>query len=266
MAERELFVVCSNCGSEVSPYVTECPYCGNRLRKRAPDLKKQKKAEEREERKAAKKRERLRRQYEGGGGDPYGTGASTGSWLGVETRPYATLSLVAASVIVSILFMSDFTKVTPWIVDNLMFVGDLGSRPWTLLTSPFLHLSAGYAFVCLFVFAGFGTGIERRFGWLAAALVWFFCGALGMVTKALLDPDRPALGSLGCAAGALVAWTIYVANREDLRDYDALGLAAVAFVICALPLATSASVFVLLGGMIGGVIAGGILMQLKPRN
>ena len=34
----ELFVICKNCGSEVSPYITECPYCGNRLRKRAPKL------------------------------------------------------------------------------------------------------------------------------------------------------------------------------------------------------------------------------------
>ena len=34
----DLFVICKSCGSEVSPYITECPYCGNRLRKRAPKL------------------------------------------------------------------------------------------------------------------------------------------------------------------------------------------------------------------------------------
>ena len=34
----ELFVVCKSCGSEVSPYITECPYCGARLRKRAPKI------------------------------------------------------------------------------------------------------------------------------------------------------------------------------------------------------------------------------------
>ena len=34
----DLFVVCKSCGSEVSSYVTECPYCGTRLRKRAPKL------------------------------------------------------------------------------------------------------------------------------------------------------------------------------------------------------------------------------------
>src|SRR5882762_540645 len=38
MSETELSVICKNCGSEVSPYVTECPYCGTRLRKRAPKL------------------------------------------------------------------------------------------------------------------------------------------------------------------------------------------------------------------------------------
>jgi len=38
MAQPDLFVVCKKCGSEVSPYITECPYCGNRLRKRAPKI------------------------------------------------------------------------------------------------------------------------------------------------------------------------------------------------------------------------------------
>ena len=33
----DLNVVCKNCGNEVSPYITECPYCGTRLRKRAPE-------------------------------------------------------------------------------------------------------------------------------------------------------------------------------------------------------------------------------------
>ena len=36
----DLFVICKSCGSEVSPYITECPYCGTRLRKRAPKLEK----------------------------------------------------------------------------------------------------------------------------------------------------------------------------------------------------------------------------------
>ena len=37
-SRADLFVVCKQCGSEVSPYITECPYCGHRLRRRAPKL------------------------------------------------------------------------------------------------------------------------------------------------------------------------------------------------------------------------------------
>ena len=48
----DLFVVCKQCGSEVSPYITECPYCGSRLRKRAPKLEKARKQEERRRRRA----------------------------------------------------------------------------------------------------------------------------------------------------------------------------------------------------------------------
>ncbi|MGX6447478.1 zinc-ribbon domain-containing protein, partial [Patulibacter sp. S7RM1-6] len=34
----ELFTVCNSCGQQVSAFVTECPYCGTRLRQRAPRL------------------------------------------------------------------------------------------------------------------------------------------------------------------------------------------------------------------------------------
>jgi len=44
---QDLFVVCKSCGSEVSPYITECPYCGNRLRKRAPKLDRDQRVAER---------------------------------------------------------------------------------------------------------------------------------------------------------------------------------------------------------------------------
>src|SRR3954467_11488442 len=34
----DLSLVCKSCGAEVSPYITECPYCGARVQKRAPKL------------------------------------------------------------------------------------------------------------------------------------------------------------------------------------------------------------------------------------
>src|SRR5947209_20101760 len=48
----DLFVVCKSCKAEVSPYITECPYCGNRLRKRAPKIDREGRVSERRRRRA----------------------------------------------------------------------------------------------------------------------------------------------------------------------------------------------------------------------
>src|SRR5271166_5193913 len=81
----DLFVICKNCGSEVSPYITECPYCGNRLRKRAPKI------------------DRHGRVAEKGkvGPSPRLTRLRSGEIPGIrgETHPYATIILVAAGLV-----------------------------------------------------------------------------------------------------------------------------------------------------------------------
>src|ERR1700737_5300428 len=79
----DLFVICKSCGSEVSPYITECPYCGNRLRKRAPKL-------DRDGRVAEKRRRRPPM--------PSLSRLRTNEIPGIrpDTRPYATLALLLA--------------------------------------------------------------------------------------------------------------------------------------------------------------------------
>src|SRR3954470_11524508 len=90
----ELFVVCKNCQSEVSPYVTECPYCGHRVRKRAPKI-------ERGGAKAARETRRSR----GRGRTATARGPRLGRLRPGEipglradglTRPWATIFLVGA--------------------------------------------------------------------------------------------------------------------------------------------------------------------------
>ncbi len=56
----DLFVICKNCQSEVSPYITECPYCGSRLRKRAPKLDRDGRVSERKRRSPTPSLPRLR--------------------------------------------------------------------------------------------------------------------------------------------------------------------------------------------------------------
>src|SRR5215210_9393291 len=94
MAAPELSVVCKNCGAEVSPYVTECPYCGARLRRRAPKLEREgdeirvrEGRRERRQRKAAARRERRERRELAKG-------------LGfVAERPYATIAAIAGPAV-----------------------------------------------------------------------------------------------------------------------------------------------------------------------
>ena len=87
----DLNVVCKNCGNEVSPYITECPYCGNRLRKRAPKIERDGTVSE--PRKARKARKpsvpRLSR---------FRSGEIPGIRGELTARPYATIALVALSL------------------------------------------------------------------------------------------------------------------------------------------------------------------------
>lgn len=261
--ERELFVVCNECGSEVSPYVTECPYCGHRLRKRAPDLKKQRKLEEKADRRSARKRERLRAQYEGG--------AAPGAWLeSAGGRPLGTIALLTTAIVASVIAASGDTAASRWVLEHLLFTGNLAENPWTMVSSPFFQLTPiigagfGYGFVCLLAFGIFGVGIERRFGALAVIGVWLVCGAAGVLGEAMIARVPISFGAYGVAVGALLAWTIQVVNREDLRDFDAIGLAAISFVLCALPIATDmASIWTLLGGIVGGAACGALLTALR---
>src|SRR5436305_6646708 len=87
----DLFVSCKSCGSEVSPYITECPYCGNRLRKRAPKLSRDGNvAEKRARRGPPPLLTRLRRDEIPG--------------IRPDTRPYATMVLVALGLVGTLLW------------------------------------------------------------------------------------------------------------------------------------------------------------------
>src|SRR5919198_1444962 len=90
MSGPDLFVVCKNCRAEVSPYITECPYCGTRLRKRAPKLEKG--GLPKAPRSARRKRPRPRLA-------PLRPGEMPG--IRGEARPWTAILLVLVAVIVS---------------------------------------------------------------------------------------------------------------------------------------------------------------------
>lgn len=275
MAEPELFVICPNCGSEVSPYVTECPYCGNRLRKRAPDLKKDRKQREKAALKAEKDAEKRRKQTRAlltGRRAGVGAGAEMPEYLSSGRRPLATGILVLMAAILSVASRAGGFPPNEWVA-----AASLSESPWLLVTSPFFNQGFGYAFVCLLAITMFGSGIERRFGGAAVVALWLVCGAAGVaaefffvgsdgLTEALRD-QYTANGSIAIAVGMMAAWLVHVLQREDLRDYDPYGLVAVSAVLFAMPLVSEeASVWMIVGGLISGVICGALLLLRTARD
>jgi membrane associated rhomboid family serine protease len=253
MSETELSVICKNCGSEVSPYVTECPYCGARLRKRAPKLERRGDALEPKPRRSGRRRL------------PSLRGLRSRGWAEAE-RPYATYGVILGSAI--LLLVQQATG------DALQTFGGLivpfEDQWWRVLTASFAYVHVGYLFVVALALAIFSIPLERRLGSSATALLLVACGSLGMLAASgIANPNgiEVIAGGNGMALGALAAWfTIRRAETQGAIDqeYDWIGVAVCAAVLLALPLfERTANVYVgLVGGAVGG-LAGLVAAALR---
>jgi membrane associated rhomboid family serine protease len=247
----DLFVVCKKCGSEVSPYITECPYCGTRLRKRAPKLDR---GGVGAEPKAARRRRpslgRLK------------PGEIPG--IRVDRRPYATIAIVLISVVVTL-----GAKAGLWGADQLVLTVDTTDEYQRTLTTLFVYGSTGYEVVALGAIFLFGWLLERRHGFLAPLLVFLLGGAGGMFLAIAGDDVFITMGANSGALALLAAWAMRDvigrrSGRED--DSDLLGALAMAAVLILLPLATEeASALAGLGGGMVGVLLGLVLSRMRER-
>src|SRR5919199_1093344 len=220
----DLFVVCKKCGSEVSPYITECPYCGTRLRKRAPKL-------ERGGRPRPPKPPRRR---------PSLSRLRPGEIPGIraERRPYATILLVLGAVVATLLLNA-----------GVFYLGDAGlgagvtDEYWRTVTTLFVYSHTAYEIVALGATFLFGWLLERRHGPWAPLLVFVLGGAGGMFAAIAAGDADLALGGNGAALALLGAWVVRDllgrrrGHEED--DADLLGVLAIAVVLLLLPMAST---------------------------
>jgi membrane associated rhomboid family serine protease len=244
MSETELSVICKNCGSEVSPYVTECPYCGARLRKRAPKLERRGDAlEALRPRRRRRLLPRRRRRPEG---------------AARADRPYATLVVVLGSALLLLIQKASGDALSTFGGLVIPIEGDW----WRYLTAPFAYVDIGYLFVVAVGLAIFATGVERRLGTLPTAILLLACGSLGMLAAAGVADARGEItviaGGNGMALGAVAAW--FAIRRAESHgaideEYDVIGVAVAAAVLIALPLFVPSADFVacLVGGAVGAL-------------
>ncbi len=222
----DLFVVCKQCGSEVSPYITECPYCGHRLQRRAPKLP-------REHTPQRAHRARL--------GVPSLGRLRRGEIAGVraDSPPYATIALVAGSCVVWVLTSAGYLSLY-----RVVVAGPLLGDWWKLLTTQFGYgggFYAGvYAFSALLAVALFGWLLERRHGPAAVLLAFFGAGATGALVALAVYPLPIVAGANAGALALLAAWAVpdlRAAAGKRYYDGDLLGTATIAAVLLAMPFA-----------------------------
>src|SRR5215207_2401123 len=246
----DLFVVCKSCGSEVSPYITECPYCGTRLRKRAPKL----------ERGGTPKAPRKAR--------PRLAPLRPGEIPGIrpDRRPYVTIALVVLSVVLTLIGLVGLSllvddrlggvgasTLSAW--GQLALGGPLDGEWWRLITTQFVYSSTGYEVAALAAIAIFGTLLERRHGWWAPLFLFVVAGGAGMTLATVVDEWSLAIGGNAAALAMVAAWSMRDilgrrAGRED--DSDLLGVLAVAALLVCLPIAVDGANS--LAGLGGGVV------------
>jgi membrane associated rhomboid family serine protease len=243
VSSPELSVVCRTCGEEVSPYVTECPYCGTRLRKRAPKL------ELRGDELAPQQSRRARRRL-----------ARAQRTERLAERPYA---VAAAILIPAILLLVRVASPAINAFDLGAIVGPVQDEWWRYVAAPFVYPDIGYLFVASVGIAIFGTAVEQRLGMIPTIVLILACGSLGMLAAdgvetafASSNDVLLAAGGNGIALGLLTAWGVMRAaevRAHPDEDVELIGAAVAAAVLILLPLVDDyANVFAGLAGALVG--------------
>jgi membrane associated rhomboid family serine protease len=245
----DLFVVCKNCQAEVSPYITECPYCGNRLRKRAPKIDRDGRVAERKRRPPASL-SRLRH----------------GEIPGIrpDRRPYATIALTLTGLVGCLLWRTGLVN-----LGQLVVVGLPTGHWWRLATAPFVYDNTGYAAVTLGAVAIYGWLLERRHGPLFVVVLFALGAVGGVAATAAVQPNAVVLGAGGAGVAFVVAWMIpdLLALRagEEIEG-DLVGSAVFGGVVALMPLVVSDASWIADGaGALAGITLGLPLARLGRR-
>lgn len=245
----DLFVVCKNCGSEVSGFITECPYCGNRLRKRAPKLEGTQLADPGRSRRARMPRLPKLKSDE-----------IPGIRVDPAHRPIVSIALAVACAAGAIA-TGAFSLV------DVAVVGPVDGEWWRVLSAPFFFDDLWYAATCVLAVLLFGSLLEARHGALVPLLLFAIGGVGGAAAAVALESFPIAAGANGAAIALSVAWAmrpVREMRRGLAPEGDLIGAAVFTAVLLLMPLAAEEANGVAGStGLFAGLLAGGLLARRR---
>jgi membrane associated rhomboid family serine protease len=248
----DLFVVCKKCGSEVSPYITECPYCGTRLRKRAPKI----------ERRAGDAAPRPPRRAVRPTLSPLRTNEIPGIRGDPTARPNATFALLILSLVGFVIL--------PFVADRDLGLVNLHSDAWKYVVPAFVYPNAWYQLATLLAIGLFGWRLELRHGPVLVVALFLACGLGGNAIAAAVNIDDYIFGAPGAALGMLAAWALpdVVRARNGVEhDGDLLGTAVIGVTVAVMPAVVyGASAIAAFSGMALGALAGLMLLRTSDTR
>jgi membrane associated rhomboid family serine protease len=243
----DLFVVCKKCGSEVSPYITECPYCGTRLRKRAPKI----------DRRSGDASPRAPRRMPRPTLTPLRTNEIPGIRGDPTGRPNATIAILALSLLGFL--------VLPFVARADLGLVDFSSAQWKFAVAPFIYPNVWYQLATLLAIGVYGWRLELRHGPLLVIALFLACGIGGDAIAVAAGQDTLIFGAPGAALGMLAAWAlpdILRARHGVEHDGDLLGTAVIGVVVALMPAVTPyTSAIATFSGLLLGALTGLMLLR-----
>ncbi len=257
----ELFTVCGSCGQQVSTFVTECPYCGNRLRKRAPKLDRRDgdlealfaqldsddEAPLHSPTPPPKEKKPWAARFRRTSKEPASATATSrpvalrrprrpATSRPAETRPWVTIAIVLVSLI-GLPVTVAIGQEQVWLAGTLD-----GGSAWRLLTGSVTYVGVWHALGVLTCLGVFGWLWERRlerFGGLLVLGTFLVAGVGGLALASQVDANAVHTGAAGAASALASAWIVAelrARRRNESIDGDLLGgavLLAVALLVSA---------------------------------
>ena len=188
--------------------------------------------------------------------------------------PFATYSLLTINIVVFLALafhLQSLSMDTSRDAMTIMHWGSnvnpltLGSQPWRIITSMFLHFGIWHLAVNMYALHSIGTGLESGLGSLRFVLVYFVCGIAANLLSLGLNIYVNSAGASGALFG-IYGYSMGASLISNLNDSAARRRVLVSFLIFAginglIAYAANVDVW----GHVGGLIAGILLAILQLR-